>query len=204
MQSTPGIKPACHCYDWRSGAKFAVDAVAGASEWMVPTTGARNVRPACHRPNGGLCWRRRPAARIAPRVRWGYDMSPQFKRYACWLLALSLIYTQSAMSMTMTMQMATGPMPQSPSGGQWSIHMPGDGKGQTADTTRRCPAQSPSDDQSFNCTSAGSCCSILFLAAWVQVPVSLPSAGFDYAVASSSFQDPPLLHPPPKLRPPRQ
>jgi hypothetical protein len=32
----------------------------------------------------------------------------------------------------------------------------------------------------------------------------LPFSSFDYGVASSSFQDPPLLHPPPNLPPPRQ
>lgn len=67
--------------------------------------------------------------------RSGYDMSPRSKRFACWALALSLIYAQSAMSMSMTMQMATGPMQQAPSGGQPAVHLPGDGKGEAADTT---------------------------------------------------------------------
>jgi hypothetical protein len=204
MQSAPGTKSACHYYDRRSGAEFAVYAGDSASESIALKAARKNARLACHHLYGGLCWWRWPASRVASRVRSGYDMSPQLKRYACWALAISLLYTQSAMSMTMTMQMATGPMQQSPSGGQPSIHLPSDSEGQTADTTRRCPAQSSSDDQGFNCSTSGSCCSILSLVAWVQAPVSLPSAISDYAVASSSFQDPPLLHPPPIPRPPQQ
>jgi hypothetical protein len=126
-------------------------------------------------------------------------MTPRSKRYACWALTLSLLFTQSAMSMTMAMQMVTAPansMHGWISVDQSAKNVPFDAEGAVVKLSWQHPVRLLPDDQGFKCSASGSCCSISSLSVWFQDPLSLPSGVSDYRVWMSNYQVPPLLHPP--------